>query len=122
MVDNRSAGVFGIGGSFNFKSGDTSGTAAKMTDEKMGQGGEYAFLQKGQKENNAFREPFVDRSAQLSATLASLAMVNVANILKNIKKSKRLQEMLDAETTEDDDNTVTDNAVKKLEETFEDID
>ena len=34
MVDNRSAGFYGIGGSFNFKSGDPSGTAAKMSQEK----------------------------------------------------------------------------------------
>ena len=31
MVDNRSAGYFGIGGAFNFKSGDISGTAAKLS-------------------------------------------------------------------------------------------
>jgi hypothetical protein len=49
MVDNRSAGFFGIGGSFNFKSGDISGTAAKMQDDKMGQGGEY-FSQRGNQE------------------------------------------------------------------------
>ena len=36
MVDNRSAGFYGIGGSFNFKSGDASGTAAKMSQEKYG--------------------------------------------------------------------------------------
>ena len=36
MVDNRSAGFYGIGGSFNFKSGDPSGTAAKMSQEKYG--------------------------------------------------------------------------------------
>ena len=35
MVDNRSAGFSGIGGSFNFKSGDISGTAAKTQDDKM---------------------------------------------------------------------------------------
>lgn len=35
MVDNRSSGFFGVGGSFNFKSGDISGTAAKTSDEKM---------------------------------------------------------------------------------------
>lgn len=46
MVDNRSAGFFGIGGSFNFKSGDISGTAAKTQDDKMGQGGEYFAQQK----------------------------------------------------------------------------
>ena len=36
MVDNRSAGFFGIGGAFNFKSGDPSGTAAKMSQDKYG--------------------------------------------------------------------------------------
>ena len=46
MVDNRSAGFFGIGGSFNFKSGDISGTAARTQDDKMGQGGEYFAQQK----------------------------------------------------------------------------
>lgn len=49
MVDNRSAGFFGIGGSFNFKSGDISGTAAKTQDDKMGQGGEYFAQQKNPK-------------------------------------------------------------------------
>jgi hypothetical protein len=49
MVDNRSAGFFGIGGAFNFKSGDISGTAAKLSDDKMGQGGEY-FSQRGGEE------------------------------------------------------------------------
>ena len=36
MVDNRSAGFFGVGGAFNFKSGDISGTAARTQDDKMG--------------------------------------------------------------------------------------
>ncbi len=116
MVDNRSAGVFGIGGSFNFKSGDASGTAAKMTDEKMGQGSEYAYLHRGEHEEPRPNEQFVDRSAQLNATLNSLAMANVAGILKNIKKSKKLEDMLDAESKEDDDDTITDNAIKKIEE------
>ena len=50
MVDNRSAGFFGIGGAFNFKSGDISGTAAKLSDDKMGQGGEY-FAQQQEQEH-----------------------------------------------------------------------
>ena len=49
MVDNRAAGYFGIGGAFNFKSGDISGTAARTQDDKMGQGGEY-FAQQQQEE------------------------------------------------------------------------
>ena len=86
MVDNRSAGFFGIGGSFNFKSGDPSGTAAKMSDEKMGQGGEY-FAQQPAEEIPVPQNPFVDQSAILRATLNSLAMMNVANVI-NSKKHK----------------------------------
>lgn len=87
MVDNRSAGFFGIGGAFNFKSGDISGTAAKLSDEKMGQGGEY-FSQRGQEEEQqAPNNQYMDQSAVLRATLNSLAMMNVANVI-NAKKRK----------------------------------
>jgi len=87
MVDNRSAGFFGIGGAFNFKSGDISGTAAKLSDDKMGQGGEY-FCQRGQEEEVPVQEnQYMDQSAVLRATLNSLAMMNVANVL-NAKKRK----------------------------------
>lgn len=88
MVDNRSAGFFGIGGSFNFKSGDISGTAARTQDDKMGQGGEY-FAQQKQEEENEFLESerYTDRSAQLRATLNSLAMMNVANVINSRKKA-----------------------------------
>lgn len=87
MVDNRSAGFFGIGGAFNFKSGDISGTAAKLSDDKMGQGGEY-FSQRGQEEEMPVQQnQYMDQSAVLRATLNSLAMMNVANVL-NAKKRK----------------------------------
>lgn len=88
MVDNRSAGFFGIGGAFNFKSGDISGTAAKLSDDKMGQGGEY-FSQRGGEEEGMQpqQNPYMDQSAVLRATLNSLAMMNVANVL-NAKKRK----------------------------------
>lgn len=91
MVDNRSAGYFGIGGAFNFKSGDISGTAAKLSDDKMGQGGEY-FSQRGGEEDGmpqTQENPYMDQSAVLRATLNSLAMMNVANVL-NAKKRKPL--------------------------------
>ena len=86
MVDNRSAGFFGIGGAFNFKSGDISGTAARTQDDKMGQGGEY-FAQPNNEEETELRanEQYMDRSAVLRATLNSLAMMNVANVI-NAKK------------------------------------
>ena len=86
MVDNRSAGFFGVGGAFNFKSGDISGTAARTQDDKMGQGGEY-FAQPNGEEETELRanEQYMDRSAVLRATLNSLAMMNVANVI-NAKK------------------------------------
>ena len=89
MVDNRSAGFFGIGGSFNFKSGDISGTAAKLSDDKMGQGSEYFAQQQNQEEEqNAPSNPYMDQSAVLRATLNSLAMMNVANVINRNKKLK----------------------------------
>lgn len=88
MVDNRSAGFFGIGGSFNFKSGDISGTAAKTQDDKMGQGGEYFAQQKRDDDDeNQDSQKYTDRSAQLRATLNSLAMMNVANVINSRKKA-----------------------------------
>lgn len=88
MVDNRSAGFYGIGGSFNFKSGDISGTAARTQDDKMGQGGEYFAQQKREEEElNQQQNPYMDRSAALRATLNSLAMMNVANVINAKKKS-----------------------------------
>ena len=88
MVDNRSAGYFGVGGSFNFKSGDISGTAAKTSEEKMGQGGEY-FAQQPREDESGFINDnrFVDRSAVLRATLNSLAMMNVANVINARKQA-----------------------------------
>ena len=90
MVDNRSAGFFGIGGAFNFKSGDASGTAAKLSDEKMGQGGEYFSTRGGEDEEPVQNEnPYMDQSAVLRATLNSLAIMNVADVL-NAKKRKKI--------------------------------
>jgi len=93
MVDNRSAGFFGIGGAFNFKSGDISGTAARTQDDKMGQGSEY-FAQQQQEEEDSQRESerYMDRSAVLRATLNSLAMMNVANVINSKKKQLILNE------------------------------
>jgi hypothetical protein len=94
MVDNRSAGYFGIGGAFNFKSGDISGTAAKLSDDKMGQGGEY-FSQRGGEEEGmpqSQENPYMDQSAVLRATLNSLAMMNVANIINSNKRKPAIEE------------------------------
>jgi|GEM_PF-399434 len=97
MVDNRSAGFFGIGGSFNFKSGDISGTAAKTQDDKMGQGGEYFAQRKKEEEEDQSDNRYMDRSAVLRATLNSLAMMNVANVINSKKKAISLDEKDESE-------------------------
>lgn len=85
MVDTRSAGAFGIAGALNFKSGDISGTAAKTADDRSYRGTEY-FRQEEENNNNRFGgDRYTDRSAQLRATLNSLALMNVAGIIKNNK-------------------------------------
>ena len=85
MVDNRSAGVLGVSGGINFKSGDISGTAAKTADDRASQGTEYFMqdeeIQQGSQEN------FVDRSMELRASLTSLALLNVASLLRNKRKN-----------------------------------
>ena len=113
MVDNRSAGVLGIGGGINFKSGDISGTAAKTSDDRASQGTEY-FLQEGEEQQQQ-NDGFVDRSMQLRASLNSLALLNVVSVLRNKKKSilftetkqkpsqkvKRVEKIKDLEEKED---------------------
>ena len=93
MVDNRSAGYFGIGGAFNFKSGDISGTAAKLSDDKMGQGGEYfAQPEKEEEQDNIQTNKYMDQSAVLRATLNSLAMMNVANVINSNKRKPVIED------------------------------
>lgn len=119
MVDNRSAGFFGIGGSFNFKSGDISGTAAKTQDDKMGQDGEYFAQQKREDdEENQDSQKYTDRSAQLRATLNSLAMMNVANVINSRKKA--LEEQKERERNSQK-LSKEENAELELEEEFYNI-
>lgn len=99
MVDNR--GVSPIP-SFNFKSGDASGMANKMSDEKMGQGGEYFASEMQEEDNIEPQMSYQDRSAQLRASLDSLAMANAGSIrfmktLKEKEKEKNSKNKKDAE-------------------------
>ena len=91
MVDNR--GVSPIP-SFNFKSGDASGMANKMSEEKMGQGGEYFAQEMQDEENQEEQKTYQDRSAQLRASLDSLAMANAGSmmVVKLLKEKERLRE------------------------------
>ena len=121
MVDNRSAGFFGIGGSFNFKSGDISGTAAKTQDDKMGQGGEYFAQQKQvEEEENSDSQKYTDRSAVLRATLKSLAMMNVANVINSRKKALEEQKERDRQKN-NSGNSKQEHAEQELEEEFYNI-
>lgn len=116
MVDNRSAGFYGIGGAFNFKSGNASGTAAKMSQEKYGSEAMYLPPVEGEEEGeNMYNQPFVDRSALLRATLNSLAMTNVASVL-NSKKHKKSLSPLDKEDEEEEEKE--EEEIKRLEDVF----
>ena len=90
MVDNRSAGFYGIGGSFNFKSGDASGTAAKMSQDKYGSEAMYLPPPEEEMYDDIYNQPYVDRSALLRATLNSLAMNNVASVLNSKRHKKNI--------------------------------
>lgn len=100
MVDSRSLNAVTSTSAFNFKSGDISGTAAKLTDEKMGQGSEYFLMGEDGQQIMPQEAPYIDRSAQLRATLNSLAMMNVANLLTNKKKQALLNETVNTEEQE----------------------
>ena len=102
MVDNRSAGFYGIGGSFNFKSGDPSGTAAKMSQEKYGSEAMYLPPPEGEDEYGYNNQPFIDRSALLRATLNSLAMSNVASVINSRKHKKTLSPFNESDEIEED--------------------
>ncbi len=101
MVDNRSAGFYGIGGAFNFKSGDPSGTAAKMSQEKYGSEAMYMPPAEGEEDGDEFyNQPYVDRSALLRATLNSLAMSNVASVLNANKHKKDIKDLIEERAEE----------------------
>ena len=112
MVDNR--GVSPIP-SFNFKSGDASGMANRMSDEKMGQGGEYFASEMQEEEDEGFQQSaFQDRSAQLRASLDSLAMANAGSMMvKKLLKEKEQKEKQKERMQEE--------APLKNEETKEDV-
>lgn len=114
VVDNRSAGFYGIGGAFNFKSGDPSGTAAKMSQEKYGSEAMYLPPAEGEEDDGYYNnEPYVDRSALLRATLNSLAMTNVASVLNSKKHKKRVKDI----KTEDKEENIEDEEleIKRIE-------
>ena len=79
----------------NFK--DAQSNTGKLSDEKMGSEAQYYAQTEEEDENEEQNEqipPYVDRSAQLNASLNSLAMMNVINVLKKGQdKEKFLKEI-----------------------------
>ena len=112
MVDNRSAGFYGIGGAFNFKSGDASGTAAKMSQDKYGSEAMYLPPVEGEEEYPQ-EQYYVDRSALLRATLNSLAMSNVASVIN----SKRHKKKISLFKKDEEDENIDEN-IERFEEVF----
>ena len=106
MLDNRSS-VSSIAGGINFKSGDISGTAAKTADDRASQGTEY-FRQDGF--DQEAKEPFIDRSMELRASLASLALINASYVIRS-QKQKAVLELDDALS----ENNTEEELVKKIE-------
>ena len=120
MVDNRSAGFYGIGGAFNFKSGDPSGTAAKMSQEKYGSEAMYLPPIEGEEEEQ-YNQHFVDRSALLRATLNSLAMSNVASVLNANRHKKDIKDILEEKAREKrEKEEEMGEFISSLEDVFED--
>ena len=118
MVDNRSAGFYGIGGAFNFKSGDPSGTAAKMSQEKYGSEAMYLPPAEGEEDENYYNQPFVDRSALLRATLNSLAMTNVASVLNAKKHKKSIKDILEEDDAEEENKEEIERFEAEADEEF----
>ena len=91
MVDNRGISPIAMTG---FKGDNAS--ANKMSEEKYGQGGEYFANEMQEDEEQIPQQIYQDRSAQLRASLDSLAMVNAGSmmLIKALKEKeeKKLRE------------------------------
>ncbi len=90
MVDNRAAGFYGVAGDFR----GSNAQSASLTREKYGNGSEYFAADHQEEQPERQESPFVDRGSLLTATLNSLAMFNIANIIKNKTLSRSREEEL----------------------------
>lgn len=100
MPDDRSSGYLGGGGYIRFNGKDHSGIVSGIPDKKRSKN---HHQQSDEDENTENKDElrnseYVDRSAQLSATLNSLAMLNVADVLKNKAKNASIAKNKKQET------------------------
>ena len=85
----------------------------------MGQGGEYFAQQRREDDDeNQDSQKYTEGSAQLRATLNSLAMMNVANVINARKKAMEEQRERDRNSAKENKR---ENAEKELEEEFYNI-
>ncbi len=86
MVDNR--GISPLS-NIGFKSDNAS--ANKMSEEKQGQGGEYFASELEEEQQELKQNEYQDRSAQLRASLDSLASMSAGSIMfmKTLKEHQK---------------------------------
>jgi len=87
MPDDRTTGLTSTG-YVNFKSNDHSGSVAETPNRKSSREEYIRQEKKEEPEEKINDSPYVDRSAQLSATLNSLAMINLVKLTKKKKKQE----------------------------------
>ncbi|MDD3013126.1 MAG: hypothetical protein PHC34_05430 [Candidatus Gastranaerophilales bacterium] len=92
MPDDRPSGLSGSSGYIRFNGMDNSGIIPGIPDKKRSRDQHQQSDEDKNKENKdeLKSSEYVDRSAQLSATLDSLAMLNVADVLKNKSKNTNI--------------------------------
>lgn len=95
MPDDRSSGYLGSASFVRFNKHDKSGIVTGIPDKKRSKEEQNKKNDDDddKDKNNDFRaSEFVDRSAQLNASLDSLAMLNAASIIKTNLADKRAME------------------------------
>lgn len=84
MPDNSGATGFSSSGNLVFNNRDNSSNTAELRDHKHSRN--TAVIEEEKEKEELAKPEFVDRSAQLSATLNSLAVINAVKIVKKDEK------------------------------------
>ena len=120
MVDNRSAGFFGIGGSFNFKRRRyLRHSSQNPRRPKWDRAANTSPSKNSLKMTKIRTAKNTQTEAQfLRATLNSLAMMNVANVINARKKALEEQKEREKNKNNLKDESKQEQAEKDLEEEF----
>lgn len=92
MPDDRSSGLPGGSGYIRFNGMDGSGVIPEIPDKKRSknQSDHPEDSEKKENQEELKESQYIDRSAQLRATLNSLAMMNVADVLKSKSDKEKI--------------------------------